>query len=324
MASGIGRRQFISILGGAAFAWPLAARAQQSAMPVIGYLGVSDSDASAFRQGLGEAGFVEGKTISIEYRLTRDYSRMPDLAAELIQRHVAIIATASTQAALAAKTATTTIPIVFAIGDDPVKFGLVAAINHPGGNVTGVNLVAIDLEAKRLGTLRELVPDVDTIAVLVNPKNPSASKQSSDIQDAARTVERKILILNAEDEQEIEGAFTTLVQQRIGALAVAGDTIFAARRNQIVTLAARYSIPTIYQRKEFAEVGGLISYGTDYSEMVRQQGLYVARILKGERAADLPVMQSTKFELVINLKTAKALGLTVPQSLLVAADKVIE
>jgi putative ABC transport system substrate-binding protein len=318
------RRKFITLLAGVTVTWPLPALAQQPAMPVIAYLGVSDSDASAFRQGLGEAGFVDGKSVLIEYRFTKDYSRMPDLAAELVHRHVAVIATASTQAALAAKTATSTIPIVFAIGDDPVKFGLVAAINHPGGNATGVNLVAIDLEAKRMGTLRELVPAIGTIGVLVNPKNPSAAKQSSDIQDAARAVERQILILNAEDEQEIERAFATLVQQKIGALAVAGDTMFAARRIQIVTLAARYSIPTIYQRKEFAEVGGLISYGTDYSEMVRQQGLYVARILKGERPADLPIMQSTRFELFINLKTAKALGLTVPQSLLVAADKVIE
>jgi putative ABC transport system substrate-binding protein len=322
------RREFLTALVSATAAWPIAARGQQPSMPVIGYLGTGSArdslEMSAFRQGLGEASFFEGNNVAIEYRITEDYSRMPALAVELVQRQVAVIVAISTPAALAAKAATTTIPIVFAIGDDPVRFGLVAALNRPGGNATGVNVVAIDLEAMRMGTLRELVPAAGTIGVLVNPKNPNAAKQSDDVRGVARTIERQIYILNAEDEQEIHAAFTTLTQRRIGALAVTGDTFFAARRSQIVTLAAHYAIPTIYQRREFTEAGGLISYGTDFGPMLRQSGLYVGRILKGTRAAELPVLQPTKFELVINLKTAKTLGLDVPDKLLALADEVID
>jgi putative ABC transport system substrate-binding protein len=328
MASYIGRRKFLATLGGAAAAAPLATRAQQP-IPVIGYLGIGSVQDSAFlmspfRQGLAEAGFIEGRNVAIEYRIVEDYSRMPSLAVELVRRQVAVLATASTPAALAAKAATTVIPIVFQIGDDPVKFGLVAALNRPGGNATGIHFVAIDLEAKRMGTLRELVPAAGTIAALVNPKNPNAVRQSNDLQHAARTVGGQVYILNAWNEREIDAAFTTLAQRRLGALMVTGDTLFASRRNEIVTLAAHYAIPTIYQRREFVEAGGLISYGTDFRLMIRQSGSYVGRILKGEKPADLPVLQPTKFELVINVKTAKALVLDVPDRLLALADEVIE
>jgi putative tryptophan/tyrosine transport system substrate-binding protein len=325
------RREFITLLGGAGLLLASKARraqAQQSAMPVVGYLGVGSVQdppfMSHFRQGLAEAGFVEGKNVAIEYRFVEDYTRMPALASELVRRQVAVIATASTPAALAAKAATTTIPIVFSIGDDPVKFGLVAALNRPAGNATGINMVAIELEAKRMGTLRELVPAARMIAALVNPKNPNAARQSNDLQDAARSAEWQVHILNAENKREIDAAFATLVQQRIGALTVTGDPFFAARRSQIVTLAARYAIPTIYQRREFAEAGGLISYGTDFREMIRQSGTYVGRILKGEKPAELPVLQPTKYELVINLKAAKTLDLQIPDKLLALADEVIE
>ena len=297
-------------------------------MPMIGYLAVrSVQDSSLlepFRQGLADTGFIEGKNVAIEYRFSDDYGRMPALALELVQRQVAVILAASTPAALATKAATKNIPIVFSIGDDPVKFGLVDALNRPGGNITGVNTVAVDLEAKRMGTLRELVPSANTFAALVNRKNPNAEKQLKDVQDAARTVGWPVHFLSAENEREIDGAFATLGQQRIPALIVTGDTFFAARRSQIVTLAAHYAIPTIYQRREFAEVGGLISYGTDFRRMLHQSGSYVGRILKGEKPADLPVVQPTKFELVINLKSARTLGLDVPATLLALADEVIE
>jgi putative tryptophan/tyrosine transport system substrate-binding protein len=322
------RREFIAGLGSAT-AWPFAARAQQRQMQVIGYIGIGDSEKTEpalapFRQGLREMGFIEGQNVVVEYRLTGDYDRMPALATDLVRRQVSVIFAGTTPGALAAKAATSTIPIVFGIGDDPVKFGLVASISRPGGNATGINLVAIDLEGKRTEMLRELTPTTDTIAALVNPKNPNAERQLIDLRAAAARFGRKLRVMNATNEREIDMAFTALALMQIRALTVAGDGVFYSRRNQIVTLAARHAIPTIYQRREFTEAGGLISYGTDFNEMGRQQGIYVGRILKGEKPADLPVMQPTKFELVINLKTAKALGLTIPETRLATADEVIQ
>ena len=325
--SSIKRRDLITLIGGAA-AWPFAARAQQPLMPVIGYLVTGSTRGGmtlpSFQQGLSEAGFVEGKNVAIEYRFAEDYGQMPAMAADLVRRQVAVIFAGNTPAALAAKAATTTIPIVFMIGDDPVKFGLVASLNRPGGNATGINGVAIALEGKRMGTLRELVPTAATVAALVNPTNPNAEKQSNDLQQAAQVVDRRLQVLSASNEREIDAAFKSIMQQRIGALAVTGDTFFATRRHQIVALAAHYAVPAMYQRRDFTEIGGLISYGTDFRQTGRQSGSYVGRILKGEKPSDLPVMQPTKFELVINLKTAKALGLTVPDKLLALADEVIE
>ena len=319
--SSIKRRDLITLIGGAA-AWPFAARAQQPLMPVIGYLVTGSTRGGmtlpSFQQGLSEAGFVEGKNVAIEYRFAEDYGQMPAMAADLVRRQDAEIFAGSTPAALAAKAATTTIPIVFMIGDDPVKFGLVASLNRPGGNATGINGVAIALEGKRMGTLRELVPTAATVAA------PNAEKQSNDLQQAAQVVDRRLQVLSASNEREIDAAFKSIMQQRIGALAVTGDTFFATRRHQIVTLAAHYAVPAMYQRRDFTEIGGLISYGTDFRQTGRQSGSYVGRILKGEKPSDLPVMQPTKFELVINLKTAKALGLTVPDKLLALADEVIE
>ena len=319
--SSIKRRDLITLIGGAA-AWPFAARAQQPLMPVIGYLVTGSTRGGmtlpSFQQGLSEAGFVEGKNVAIEYRFAEDYGQMPAMAADLVRRQVAVIFAGNTPAALAAKAATTTIPIVFMIGDDPVKFGLVASLNRPGGNATGINGVAIALEGKRMGTLRELVPTAATVAA------PNAEKQSNDLQQAAQVVDRRLQVLSASNEREIDAAFKSIMQQRIGALAVTGDTFFATRRHQIVTLAAHYAVPAMYQRRDFTEIGGLISYGTDFRQTGRQSGSYVGRILKGEKPSDLPVMQPTKFELVINLKTAKALGLTVPDKLLALADEVIE
>ena len=318
--SSIKRRDLITLIGGAS--WPFAARAQQPLMPVIGYLVTGSTRGGmtlpSFQQGLSEAGFVEGKNVAIEYRFAEDYGQMPAMAADLVRRQVAVIFAGSTPAALAAKAATTTIPIVFMIGDDPVKFGLVASLNRPGGNATGINGVAIALEGKRMGTLRELVPTAATVAA------PNAEKQSNDLQQAAQVVDRRLQVLSASNEREIDAAFKSIMQQRIGALAVTGDTFFATRRHQIVALAAHYAVPAMYQRRDFTEIGGLISYGTDFRQTGRQSGSYVGRILKGEKPSDLPVMQPTKFELVINLKTAKALGLTVPDKLLALADEVIE
>ena len=246
------------------------------------------------------------------------------MAADLVRRHVAVIFAGNTPAALAAKAATTTIPIVFMIGDDPVKFGLVASLNRPGGNATGINVVAIALEGKRMGTLRELVPTVATVAALVNPTNPNVEKQSNDLRQAAQAVNRRLHVLSASNEREIDAAFKSLIQQRIGTLAVTGDTFFATRRHQIVTLAAHYAVPAMYQRRDFTEIGGLISYGTDFRQMARQSGSYVGRILKGEQPAEMPVQLPTKFEFVINLQTAKTIGIEIPATLLARADEVIE
>jgi putative ABC transport system substrate-binding protein len=324
------RRTFITALGGAA-AWPVVARAQQPAAPVVGVLNPgsvrvrNNLFAGPFRRGLAETGYIEGQNVTIEDRWAEgQFDQMPALVADLVRREVAAIVANGTQSALAAKSATSTIPIVFLIGDDPVKFGLVAALNRPGGSATGINAVAIELESKRLELLHRIVPGTEIIGALVNLQNPNAEAQVKDLQNAARAVGRQIHIFHASTEREIDVAFTTLAQERAGALTVAGDTFFTIRRYQIVTLAAHYSIPAIYQRRDFPEVGGLVSYGTDFDAVFRQVGIYVGRILKGEKPADLPVVQPTKFEFVINLNTAKALGLTIPPNVLAIADELIE
>jgi ABC-type uncharacterized transport system substrate-binding protein len=323
------RREFITLVGGAA-AWPLTARAQQPKVPVIGFLGVRSPDdtvtLAAFRRGLSEGGFVEGQNVTIEYRWAiGQYDRLPAQAAELVQKPVAVLVSAGGEpAALAAKAATSTIPIVFTIGDDPVKLGLVASFNRPGGNLTGINIFTTTLEAKRLGLLHELVPQAAAIGVLLNANFPAAERQLRDVQGAARAIGLQIHALRANIDREIEVAFETVASQRIAALAVAASPFFTTRRDKIVALAARHAVPTMYTAREYAVDGGLMSYGIDVPDVYRQIGLYAARILKGAKPADLPVLQPTKFETVINLKTAKALRLTIPDKLLALADEVIE
>jgi putative tryptophan/tyrosine transport system substrate-binding protein len=324
------RRAFITLLGGAA-AWPLAARAQRSGMPVIGFLNSTSPSAwkpyvDAFRVGLSESGYVEGRSVAIEYRWAEGrYKNLPILAAELVRRRVAlIVATGGSAAPLAASVATKTIPIVFTTGVDPVEAGLVASLNRPGGNATGVHLFVSQMEGKRLGLLRELVPTATLIAVLLNPNNPPAATQLKNVQEAARALDQQIHILHADSEAELETAFGTARQVRAGALLVAADAFFNSRRTYIIALAARHGIPAIYEQREFAVAGGLMSYGTNLSDGYRQVGIYAARILKGEKPADLPVMQSIKFEFVINLTSAKALGIAVPPMLSARADEVIQ
>jgi putative tryptophan/tyrosine transport system substrate-binding protein len=324
------RREFMSLLGGAAAAWPVAARAQQPAMPVIGYLSArSPGDTAhlvpAFRQGLSEGGFVEGQNVTIEYRWALgQVDRLPALAAELAGRPVTILVTTGGEsAALAAKAATSTIPIVFSMGD-PVKAGLAASYNRPGGNATGINILSDTIEPKRLGLLHELVPQAATIGFLVDPNFPSAEDQSKDVQEAARAIGLHIHVLRAKTDHEIEAAFETVAQHRIGALAVAASPFFDTRRDTLVALAARHAVPTMYHFREFAAAGGLLSYGIDPVDAYRQVGVYAGRILKGAKPADLPVLQPTKFEFVINLKTAKTLGLEIPARLISFVDEVIE
>jgi putative tryptophan/tyrosine transport system substrate-binding protein len=323
------RRAFISLIGGAA-AWPLAARAQQSALPVIGFVNAGSSDtplAAAFRKGLNEAGYFEGQNVTVEYHwLEGQFDRLPSLMADLVRRRVAVIATpAGNYAAQVAKAATTAIPIVFGIGEDPVKLGLVASLARPGGNLTGVNFFASEYDAKRLALLHELVPKAVRIAVLVNPANvPATETTLRVIPEAARAMGLQIQVLRASTSREIEAAFATLVRDRADALYVAGDVFFTSRRVQFATLAASYRIPASYPSREAVEAGGLMGYATDRVDMFRQVGAYTGQILKGAKPADLPVLQSTKFEFVINLQTARALGLDVPLHLQQLADEVIE
>jgi putative ABC transport system substrate-binding protein len=324
------RREFIRLVGGAAAAWPLAARAQQqSGMPIIGYLSVRSSDnylVEALRRGLRETGYVEGQNVAIVYHwASGQYDRMPAMATELARLPLAALVTAGGEpAALAAKAATSTIPIVFVIGGDPVKAGLVASYNLPGGNATGASILTPTMEAKRLGLLHELVPQATRIAVLLNPNFPPSEGQERDVQEAGRTLGIDIRVLRARSDREIEAAFESVAQQRIAAILVGSDPFFDSRRDQLVALAARQMVPTLYHFREFAAAGGLVSYGVDISDSHRQMGIYVGRILKGAKPADLPVMQPTKLEFVINLKTAKALSLNIPDKLLALADEVIE
>jgi putative tryptophan/tyrosine transport system substrate-binding protein len=324
------RREFITLLGGAA-AWPLAARAQQPAMPVIGFLNSALLDTyshllGAFRQGLKDTGYVEGENVAIEYRWAENqFDRLPALAGELVRRQVtAIAATGGIHSALAAKAATTTIPIVFNIGDDPVRLGLVASLARPGGNVTGINNFIYELVAKRLALLRELVPEAVRVAVLVNPANAQTETTLRDVEAAARAIGLQIRIVDTSTSREIDDAFATLVRDRVDALFIPPDPLFIARRIQMVQLAARHAFPATYPVRDFAVAGGLMSYGTNTADAWRQTGIYVGRVLKGAKPADLPVVQPTKFELVINAQTARMLGLTVPPQLLASADEVIE
>jgi putative tryptophan/tyrosine transport system substrate-binding protein len=324
------RREFISLLGGAAVGWPLAARAQQPAMPLVGFLhsGAQDTWApmvGAFRRGLSESGYAEGRNIAIEYRWAKgQYDQLPAMAADLVRRNATVVAALGPPAALAAKAATSTVPIVFVSGSDPVRAGLVASFNQPGGNVTGVYVLLTGLEGKRLGLLRDLVPQASLIGMLINPRSPDAEAQSRALQGAARAVGQEVLVVEASNDGEVDAAFAALKERRAGALVVAADVFFTARRERIVALAARYAIPTIYELREFVVVGGLMSYGTSLVDGYYRGGLYVSRILGGAKASDLPIVQSAKFELAINLKTAKALGLEVAPGLSAIADEVIE
>jgi putative ABC transport system substrate-binding protein len=325
------RREFIAILAGAAGTWSLDTLAQQSAFPVVGFLSSASPKPYAdrvagFRKGLNETGYVEGRDLAIEFRWAQgQYDRLPVFAVDLVRQKVAaIISSGGDVAALAAKAATSSIPIVVVTGSDPVKAGLVASFNRPGGNVTGASFVATELETKRLELLRDLVPSTAVIGVLINPTNPAAESRSKDLQMAARTLDRDIHIVNASNEGDLEAAFATLTRKPAGALLVSTDSFFTSQRDRLVALTTQYALPTIYPWREFVEAGGLMSYGPIINEVYRQAGIYTGRILKGEKPADLPFVRPTKFELVVNMKTAKALGLTLPALFLARADEVIE
>jgi putative tryptophan/tyrosine transport system substrate-binding protein len=324
------RREFIAGLGSTAAIWPLAARAQQSALPVIGFVYLGSADASAgylaaFRKGLGETGYVEGQNVTVEYHwLEGQYDRLPALAADLVRRRVAVIATGTASAAIAAKAATATIPIVIPITADPVKAGLVESFNRPGGNVTGIALLTVELDAKRIELLREIAPKAEIIGALMDSSRFEAETQLKSVQDAAQAVGRRLVVASARNESEFDAAFEILARERAGALLVSASPLFTSRRDHLVALAARHTIPSVFQFREYVTAGGLMSYGASVTEAYRQAGVYAGRILRGEKPSDLPVVQPTKFELVINLKTAKALGLEVPPALLSRADEVIE
>jgi putative tryptophan/tyrosine transport system substrate-binding protein len=325
------RREFISLLGGAATVWPLAARAQQPATPTIGYLSARSPDdtthlLAAFRRGLSGTGFAEGRNVTIEYSWALgQYDRLSSMAAGLVRRRVSVLATSGGDpAALAAKAATATIPIVSTFSGDPVEAGLVAALNRPGGNVTGVTLLTAMLEPKRLGLLRDVLPQATAIGVLLNPNNPPAENQLRGVQSAARMMNLTIQVLRASTDREIDQAFETIGQQRVHALAVAADPFFDTRRDKLVALAAQHSVPTMYHFREFVAAGGLLSYGIDPTEVYRQLGIYTGQVLNGVKPAELPVMQAAKFEFVINIKTARALDIKFSDNLLSLADEVIE
>jgi ABC-type uncharacterized transport system substrate-binding protein len=324
------RREFITLLGGAAVSWPVAAHAQQTAMPVIGFLHSGSPELFArnvesFRRGLNETGFVEGGNVAIEYRWARaQYERLPELAADLVRYQVAVIAADGTGAALAAKAATSTIPIVFMVGADPVEVGLVTSLNRPSGNMTGISMFIVSLDAKRVELLRELVPTAATFGLLINPKGPPAELHAKELEAAARIGGQQLIVLRASTDDELGPAFTHLVQRRADALIVVPDPFFDSRRDRLVEMAARHAVPSIYGWREFPAAGGLMSYGIKFADVSRQLGGYVGRLLKGAKPGDLPVEQPTRFELVVNLKTATSLGLTIPTSILLRADEVIE
>ena len=325
------RRKFITLLGGAAAAWPLAARAQQPALPVIGYLEAGSlektrGNVAAIRRGLSDTGYVEGRNLSIEYRWAEDrLERLPALADDLVRRQVAAIVVTTTPAVLAAKAATKSISIAVSTGADPVETGLVASLNRPGGNITGIYNLNTTVESKRLELLHELVPAATSIAFLVNPTNAVIAKaQTRELQVAARTRGVRLLVLNASDPSELDAAFATIVLERAGGLVVGTDALFSNRLDELIALAVRNQLPAMFARRDATVAGGLMSYGTDYFDALRQVGVYTGRILKGEKPADLPVLQPTKFDFIVNLKTAKALGLQIPDKLLAIADEVIE
>ena len=323
------RRKFITLLGGAAAAWPLAARAQQPAMPVVGLLAPASATqaeiSNAVRQGLKEGGFIEGQNVIIQSAFAEgQFDRLPGLAADLVRRHVTVITALGVAAAVAAKRATTTIPVVFYMGEDPVGLGLVPSFNHPGGNLTGVATLSSAVMAKRLELLHEIAPQADVFAALINPKNPSAAISTKEAQDAAHALGKSIHIVHASAENELEPAFATITQLRAGGLLIAPDGLFIAYAARVATLSLRHAIPASHERRAFPDAGGLMSYGASQTDGIRLAGVYTGRILKGEKPADMPVMQPTKFELVINLKTAKALGITVPDKMVALADEIIQ